>query len=249
MKLGFQTADKAIRRTVSTGIKALDTLLEGGLELGTMHLFYGDRALHKDLLKMAAHIQLPEERGGLSSPTIIIDSANIMKIDALTEYAFEFELEPEHVMEKVYISRAFNSSQTYDLVMNQLESFLDRIPARLLIVSGLPDLYLSEGITGEGLQQITHMATKVKRLTLQRNLATLVTTQPSPRNLRFPAGGKTLSSSAQVHVYVEESKSYTHYTLAKHPQFPVRRTSRAKSVDFGWTLPLSHFLNQEEERE
>ncbi len=247
MKLGFQTADKAIRRTVSTGIKALDTLLDGGLELGIMHLFYGDRSLYRDILKMAVHIQLPEERRGLSSPTIVIDSANMLKIEALTEYAFEFDLEPEYVMDRVYISRAFNSSQTYDLVMNQLESFLERIPAKLLIVSGLPDLYLSEGIDGEGLQQITHMATKVKNLALQRNIATLVTTQPSPKNPRFPAGGKALSSSAQIHVHVEESKSYTHYTLAKHPQFPVRRTSRAKTIDFGSTLPLSYFLNQEEE--
>jgi hypothetical protein len=93
------------------------------------------------------------------------------------------------------------------------------------------------------------MATKVKNFALQRNIAALVTTQPSPRNHRFPGGGKALSSSSQIHVHVDESKSYTHYTLAKHPQFPVRRTSCAKKVEFGTTLPLSFFLSREGEEE
>jgi hypothetical protein len=93
------------------------------------------------------------------------------------------------------------------------------------------------------------MATKLMTFTLQRGIATLVSASASSRNRRIPSGGKTLASCAQVHVFVEESKAYVKYALAKHPQYPVRRTSRAKAVDFGTTLPLSYFLNQEEEEE
>ncbi len=250
MAVGFQTADRALqKKRVSTGIKTLDTLLEGGLEFGLTHLFYGDKTMHDDLQRIAVQIQTPEDKKGLGSPTIVIDSANIIRIDRLTDYSFEMGLEPEEVMERIYISRAFNSSQTYDLIMNQVETFLDRIPAKLLIVSGLPDLYMSEGLTGESLQQITHMATKLMTLTLQRDIITLISAPVSPKGRRVPAGGKALASSSQVHVHVEQSKSYTHYTLAKHPQFPVRRTSRAKPVTFGTTLPLSMFLKGEDEEE
>jgi hypothetical protein len=168
----------------------------------------------------------------------------MIKIDKLTDYSFEFELEPEEVMERIYISRAFNSSQTYALVMEQLPSFFERVPARLLIIAGLPDLYISERMmTGEGLQQLTHMATKLMTLTLNREIVTLVSAPSSQKNRELPAGGKTLSSCAQVHIHVSESESYIKYTLTKHPQYPIRRTSRVKPSDFGTTLPLSHFLN------
>jgi len=243
---GFFTADQVVRMRMSTGITAIDELLGGGLESGITHLFYGDRSLHNDLLKIATHAQIPEERGGLASPTIIIDSANIMKIEKITDYSFEFELEPEEVMDNIYITRAFNSSQTYDLIMNQLESFFERVPARFLLITGLPDLYIGEGMTGESAQQITHMATKLMTFTLKRGIFTIITAPESERAPQSPAGGKALASCAQVHVQVEEQKSYFRYTLAKHPNLPVRRTSRPKPVNFGTTLPLSHFLKPEE---
>jgi RecA/RadA recombinase len=247
LRLGFLTADKLMnmRIRISTGIHALDELLGGGLELGLMHLFYGDRSLHNDLLRIAVHVQLPKDRVGVDSPTIMIDSANIIKVDKLRDYAFELELEPEEVMDRIYLSRAFNASQTYDLVMTQLERFFDRVPAKLLIVAGLPDLYIKEGLTGEGAQQLTHMATKLMALTLNRRIVTIVTAPLSEKNRRTPAGGKALTSCAQIHVRFSESKSYFKYILTKHPQYPIKRTSRSKPVMFGTTLPLSYFIGDD----
>ncbi|MHA1907304.1 MAG: hypothetical protein ACW98Y_08415 [Candidatus Thorarchaeota archaeon] len=246
---GFFTADQVVRKKMSTGITSIDKLLDGGLESGLTHLFYGPKGLHNDLLKMAVHAQLPKDKGGIESPSIIIDSANMLKIEKLTDYSFEYGLEPEEVMDQIYITRAFNSSQTYDIVMNQLEDFFVRIPARLLLVTGLPDLYVSEGMTGEGAQEVTHMATRLMAFTLQRGLYTVISAPPSSRTSSFPAGGKALSSCAQVHVQVEESKSYFRYSLAKHPNLPIRRSSRTKPVTFGTTLPLSYFIGTEEKEE
>ncbi|MHA2118288.1 MAG: hypothetical protein ACW98J_05155 [Candidatus Thorarchaeota archaeon] len=246
---GFFTADMLERQRMSSGYVSIDKLLGGGIEMGLTHLFYGVRSLHDDLLRFAVQAQLPKDKGGADSPAIIIDSANIIKIERIREHAFELGIEPEDAMDRIYISRAFNASQTYDLVMNQLESFFDRVQARLLIVTGLPDLYISEGLTGEALQQLTHMATKLMTFTLQRGIATVISAPSSPKSPRTPAGGKALASCAQVHVHVEESKMYVKYTLSKHPQYPVRRASRTKPVASGTTLPLSHFLKNEEERE
>ncbi|MHA2083694.1 MAG: hypothetical protein ACXAEB_03120 [Candidatus Thorarchaeota archaeon] len=244
---GFHTADHIIRHTISTGTNALDKLLGGGLEFGLVHLFYGDRSLHNDLMRMAVQMQLPEDQGGMNSSTIVIDSANIIRIDKFTRFSYEVELEPEEVMDKIYISRAFNASQTYELVMNQLESFFERVPAKLLLITGLPDLYLSDGMTGEGMQELTHMATKLMAFTLNRGIATVISAPVSQQSNSVPAGGKSLSSCAQVHVHFTESKSYYKYTLAKHPQYPIRRASRHKPVTFGTTLPLSHFVKFENE--
>jgi hypothetical protein len=190
-------------------------------------------------------VQTSKDKGGIESPTIIIDSANIIKLENFTHLAYEYDLEPEEVMDRIYISRAFNSSQTYDLVMNQLEGFLDMIPARVLMVTGLPQLYLEEGLKGEGMQEISHMASKIQTLTLRRGIFTLVSAPVSRRSPSHPEGGRTLTGSAQVHIKVSESKSRRTYTLAKHPQYPVRRTNKTKTVSSGTTLPLSYFLKSD----
>ena len=243
---GFYTADEFRTMRAESGVVAIDCLLEGGMESSLVHLFYGDKVLHEDLLRFAVKAQTSKKTGGLESPTIIIDSANMIKIEKLTDLSFELGLQPEDVMDNIYISRAFNSSQTYDLIMHQMENFLDRIPARVLMVTGLPNLYLEEGLKGEGLQQISHMSSKIAAVTLQRGLFTLMSVPASARSPNIPEGGRTLSTTAQVHIQVTESPSRITYTLAKHPQFPVRRSDKAKSKPSGTTLPLSHFLRGDE---
>jgi hypothetical protein len=246
LRPGFHTADEFKSMKVESGIVAIDSLLEGGIESGLVHLFYGERSLHDDFHRIAVKVQTSEEQGGLESPTIIIDSANIIKLEKFTHLAYEYELEPEIVMDNIYISRAFNSSQTYDLIMNQLEGFLDMIPAKVLMVTGLPQLYLEEGFIGEGMQEISHIVSKISALTLRRGIFTLVSAPVSARSPNFPEGGRTLTGSAQVHIKVSESKSRRTYTLAKHPQYPVRRTNKTKTVSSGTTLPLSYFLRGDE---
>lgn len=246
LRPGFHTADEFKSMKVESGIVALDSLLGGGIESGLVHLFYGERSLHDDFHRIAVKVQTSEEQGGLESPTIIIDSANIIKLEKFTHLAYEYELEPEIVMDNIYISRAFNSSQTYDLIMNQLEGFLDMIPAKVLMVTGLPQLYLEEGLKGEGMQEISHIASKISALTLRRGIFTLVSAPVSARSPNLPEGGRTLTGSAQVHIKVSESKSRRTYTLAKHPQYPVRRTNKIKTVSSGTTLPLSYFLRGDE---
>lgn len=243
---GFFTADQVKRVKLSTGVNALDNLLEGGIEAGLTHLFYGNRGLHNDFLRIAVKAQMPKEMGGTGAPVILIDSANMIKIERITDVAYDLELEPEEVMDRIYITRAFNSSQTYDIIMNQMDNFFSRVPAKVLMVTGLPNLYIEEGMTGEGLQQISHMASNIMKFTLQRDLFTIVSAPSSPKSNNVPAGGRSLASNSQVHIRIEESKSYVRYILAKHPQYPVRNVTRTIPKVTGGTLPLSHFLGGEE---
>ncbi|MFX1483935.1 MAG: hypothetical protein ACFFCP_12210 [Promethearchaeota archaeon] len=245
LRPGFFTADEFRTMRARSGIAAIDNLLEGGIEAGLVHLFYGDKVLHDDFHRFAVRAQVSTKEGGIESPTIILDSANIIKIEKLSDLSYELGLDPEVVMDNIYISRAFNSSQTYDLIMNQMEKFLDRIPARVLIVAGLPNLYLEEGLGGQGLQEISHMSFKIATVTLQRGLFTIISAPASAKNSNFPEGGRTIASAAQVHIHVSATSSRTTYTLAKHPQFPVRSTNRSKPALSGGTQPLSYFLRGE----
>lgn len=232
---------------IPTGIQALDNLLGGGAEAGLVHLFYGDRSLHNDFLKIAVRAQMAKEEGGTGAPVVLIDSANMIKVERLTDISYELELEPEVVLDRIYISRAFNSSQTYELVMNELDNFFKRIPAKVLMVTGLPNLYIEEGLKSEGLQQISHMASRIMTFTLKRDLFTFISVPTSERSRNLPAGGRSLTSNCQVHIHVESTKSYIKYTLTKHPQYPIRSVSRLITKNIGGALPLSYFLGKVEE--
>ena len=239
----FQTADRVQRIMCKTGTPTLDSLLDGGFELGLVFLFYGSERLNDVLLRAAVHSQLPLRNGGFSSSSIIIDSSNIVNIVKLRDFSFELGLEPENVMDMIYVSRAFNSSQTYDLVINHLDEFLERIPAKLLVLPGLVDLFINEGLDSERTKEMTHLAARINAFTLKHNLITLISTSLKSSRAMQPPVGTTLASSAQVHIHIEETPMRTVYSLTKHPNLPNRTESSAKQGSaFGVTLPLDYFF-------
>lgn len=166
------------------------------------------------------------------SSLFLYASLNIRSIvltnDNAIDKAKKRGLEPEEVVDRIFISDAFNSSQTYNLVMNRLDSFFGRVPIKLLVLPGLADLYHKEGLTSEGMQQITHMASRLMAFTLKRDMVTLVSAQAFPKNKPYPACGRALASCAQIHVQVEEYRFYVLHHLTKHPSFALCRVSHAK---------------------
>ncbi|MHA2162568.1 MAG: hypothetical protein ACXABF_09105 [Candidatus Thorarchaeota archaeon] len=243
----FVSADSLMPEIATTGNLRLDQCLGGGLEVGLMHLVYGDSILRDDLHRIAVSLLLPKSQGGLDSPVIIIDSNNILRIDMLTEIAFHVGLKPEDVMNRIYISRAFNSSQTYDLVINQLDDFFDDLNAGALLLPGLVDIYHREGLSAEAMQQITHMTNRLMAFSLRREVVTVVSTGPSQRNPSNPLGGQALKSCSQIHVLVEETPMRVNYSLMKHPSYTFQVISKLKSKRFASTLPLQHFIEDWEE--
>lgn len=242
----FQTADKIHRVMCKTGTPTLDSLLDGGFETGLVYLFYGSNLIHNDLLRAAVHAQLPLTNGGFSGPSIVIDSSNMADIVKIRDFSFQLGLEPESVMDMIYISRAFNSSQTYDLVINHLDEFFERIPAKLLILPGLVDLFVNEGLDAEKSRQMTHLAARINAFTLQHNLVTLISTRIESRYSEYPPVGKTLASSAQVHIHVDTTPMRTVYSLTKHPSLPSRNESLVRrGAAFGVTLPLDYFFGDD----
>jgi len=80
LELGLVTADKILERKqkalrITTGSKALDKLLGGGIETQAITESYGPFGSGKTQLgfQLSVNVQLPPERGGLSKNCIFID--------------------------------------------------------------------------------------------------------------------------------------------------------------------------------
>ena len=112
---GFETGDKILERRESigkltTGSKALDALLGGGLETRAMTEFYGEFGSGKTQIahQLVVNVQLPPEEGGLNGSAIMIDTENTFRPERIKDMAEGVGLDFTEVLKNVHVARAYN---------------------------------------------------------------------------------------------------------------------------------------------
>src|SRR6266566_238835 len=120
---GFETGDVILERRKSvakltTGSKALDELLGGGLETQAITECYGEFGASKTQigLQLAVNVTRPPEDGGLDGDTVWIDTENTFRPERITQMAEALDLDPEKILKRIHVARAFNSHHQILLV-------------------------------------------------------------------------------------------------------------------------------------
>jgi len=92
MQVEFRSGIQVLREheakpRLTTGILELDSLLAGGVELGTFNLFYGDNERFTDriLYNLLCNCQLPQERYGFDGKVILLNCGNYRQEQALLD--------------------------------------------------------------------------------------------------------------------------------------------------------------------
>ncbi|HDO19326.1 MAG TPA: DNA repair and recombination protein RadA, partial [Thermoplasmatales archaeon] len=90
----FETGDVIFERRaklghLTTGSKALDQLLGGGLETQSITEFFGEFGSGKTQIahQLCVNVQLPEEKGGLEGHAFYIDTENTFRPERITQMA------------------------------------------------------------------------------------------------------------------------------------------------------------------
>ena len=104
------------RATVSkltTMSNTFDDLLGGGVESQAITEFYGQYGTGKTqfILQLAVNAQLPVEEGGLGGEVAIIDTENTFRPERIISMAKALDLDPDEVLSKIHVGRAYNSHQ------------------------------------------------------------------------------------------------------------------------------------------
>jgi DNA repair protein RadB len=215
---------------VSTGVGDVDDMLGGGFEPGLFNLVYGDAhgSVTSLLLSASVTSQLPGFNNGAGSKVVFVDAWNSFNPYTVSCKAASMGLNPEKVLEGIFVSRAFTSGQVEQLILKKAEEEIDRIGARVLIVSGLTALHLADDLgkklKQETLSRLVGIYGHLHRLSFQRNLVVLASTGLAENSEYRPAGGRALSHYANVHLMVKERPRVTEYVLVKHPSIPERKT-------------------------
>ena len=219
---GFETGDVILERRKSvakltTGSKALDELLGGGLESQAITETYGEFGSGKSSIghQLAVNVTRPVSEGGLDGHAVWIDTEQTFRPERITQMAEGLELDVDQVLQKVHVARAFNSHHQMLLVEKANELAHD-FPVRLLVVDSLTaDFraeYIGRGVLAERQQLLNKHIHEIMRFGDVHNAVVYVTNQVQAKPDAFfgdptrPIGGHIVGHSATFRVYLRKSK-------------------------------------------
>jgi len=224
----FMRADEYYQRRreigrISTGSKALDKLLGGGIETQAITEVFGEFGSGKTQLAhtLAVMVQKPPEEGGLGGSVIWIDTENTFRPERIKQIAEARGLDPEEALKNIYVARAFNSNHQMLLVEKAEEIIKERTstdrPVKLLVVDSLMAHFRSEyvgrGTLAERQQKLAKHLSDLHRLADLYDIAVFVTNQVQAKPDAFfgdptrPVGGHILAHSATLRIYLRKGKA------------------------------------------
>jgi len=219
---GFETGDVILerRKTVAklgSCSKALDELMGGGFETRAITEFFGEFGSGKTQLchQMAVNTTKPVADGGLDGHTIMIDTEQTFRPERITQMAEASELDPDEVLKKIHVARAFNSHHQTLLVDKAFETAKE-FPVRLIVVDSLTAHfraeYIGRGALAERQQMLNKHMHDLLRFGDVHNAVIAVTNQVSAKPDAFfgdptrPIGGHIVGHTATFRIYLRKSK-------------------------------------------
>jgi len=184
---GFATAHTILAARgslirITTGSTALDGILGGGLESGSITEIYGEFRCGKTQLchTLAVTSQIPVTHGGGEGKCLYIDTEGTFRPDRLVDIAERFQMDPEAVLNNIAFARAHNTEHQQELLA-QAGALLSESRFSLIICDSATALFRTEYIgRGELASRQNNLGKFLKglqRLADEYGVAVLVTNQ------------------------------------------------------------------------
>jgi len=218
----FETGAEIYKRRkeltkLTTGSKEFDSLLGGGFETQAITELFGEFGSGKTQIvhQLAVNAQLPKEKGGLEGHVIFIDTENTFRPERIVQMAEALELDPEEVLKRIHVARAFNSHHQMLLVDKAME-LAKEYPVRLLVVDSLTAHfraeYVGRGSLAARQQLLNRHMHDLLRFADLNNAVVAVTNQVSAKPDTFygdpttPIGGHIVGHTATYRIYMKKSR-------------------------------------------
>jgi len=221
LSLTFIRADELLkmRQTVlrlTTGSKAIDEILGGGLETQTITEFYGEYGSGKSQLchQMCVNVQQPPEKGGLNGGALYIDTENTFRTERIMQMAKNLGLNPEETIKNIIFAEAYTSDHQMFLLENA-DKIIKENNIRLIIVDSLTahfrSEYLGREMLAERQQKLNKHMHRLIRLARAFNAVALVTNQVMSKPDVFfgdavhPVGGHIVAHTSHTRIFLRKS--------------------------------------------
>jgi DNA repair protein RadA len=223
---------KAIDR-ISTGSKNLDDLLGGGIETWAMTEFYGEFGSGKSQIchTLCVMTQMPKGQGGLDSGAIYIDTEGTFRPERIVEIAEARKLDPEEVLKRITVARAYNSAHQ-ELIVKDLGKVIEPSKAKLVILDSAVAHYRAEflgrGTLAERQQRLNRFMHQLLRTAEIYNIAVVVTNQVQAAPDSFfgdptrPTGGNVVAHTSTYRIYLRKAAKNRIARMVDSPYHPER---------------------------
>ncbi len=220
-QIDFETAFDVMERRkdvgrITTGSKALDELIGGGIETQAITEVFGEYGSGKSQIchEVVVTVQLPPEKGGLDGEAVFLDTENTFRPERIKQIAAAFELDEEEVLHKILVARAFNSNHQ----MLMAEKVNDLIQSgrniRIVVVDSLTSHFRAEYVGRESLaarqQKLNQHLHTLQSIANTYNAAIFVTNQVQARPDAFfgsptkAIGGHVLGHAATYRIWLKK---------------------------------------------
>jgi len=221
ISVSFVRADELLRMRESvlrltSGSRALDRILDGGLETQTITEFYGEYGSGKSQLchQLCVDVQLPPENGGLSGSALYVDTENTFRTERIVQMSRHLGLDPEQVVKNIIYAEAYTSDHQMFLLDNA-DEVIKANNVKLIIIDSLTSHFRSEYIGREMLasrqQKLNKHMHKLIRLARAFNAVAVVTNQVMAKPDVFfgdavhPIGGHIVAHTSHTRVYLRRA--------------------------------------------
>jgi len=218
----FMTAEEFYKKRqtigrISTGSRALDNLLGGGIETKAVTELIGEFGSGKTQLchQLSVNVQLPKEKGGLNGKAAYIDTEGTFRPERIIQMAQAKGLDPKNTLNNIIYARAYNSDHQV-LLIRELRGKIEKENIKLVVVDSLVGHFRSEYPGRELLavrqQKLNKHVHELLTLADVYDAAVVVTNQivTSPdmflANPNKPAGGNIVAHGCTYRVMIRKSK-------------------------------------------
>uniref|UniRef100_M4C046 DNA repair protein RAD51 homolog n=1 Tax=Hyaloperonospora arabidopsidis (strain Emoy2) TaxID=559515 RepID=M4C046_HYAAE len=187
VNVGFTTAADVLESrkdliTLSTGSNAVDELLKGGVETGSITEIFGEFRTGKTQLchQLCVTCQLPVDRGGGEGKALFIDTEGTFRPQRLQAIAERYGLDGDSVLNNVAFARAYNSEHQMQLLV-QASAMMAESRFALVIVDSATALfrtdYSGRGELAARQQELAKFLRALTRMADEFGVAVVITNQ------------------------------------------------------------------------
>ncbi len=202
---------------LSSMVQSIDDLLSGGFETQALVEVYGEFGSGKTQIghQLAVNCTMPVEEGGFDGDVFYIDTEDTFRPERITQMARGHGLDPEAVLERIHVARAYNSAHQM-LLAEEIKRMSKGRNIKMIIVDSLTSHFRAEFI-GRGMlasrqQKLNRHLKDLKQLADVNNALVLVTNQVQSKpdamwgDPTKPIGGHVLAHASTFRLYLRKAK-------------------------------------------
>jgi DNA repair protein RadA len=206
-----------------------------GFTLGDFALLYGSQSVLSLSSLLCVRAQLPLQLGGLGSRVIFIDGGNSFKLYQIARLARLHNLNPEKLLKKIHVARAFTAYQITSLILEKLKETVNKYKAKLVIISDILKYYCDNEIDEEERHQIyKQVVAYLSRFAKENDILLIVTENSKNQNKKLH---DLTVVKANTVIQINKSKYEHEFILEKHPKYVLGTAEFASE-----NMTLNHFM-------